>query len=130
MAAIHGFSRYYLAGAYSMIGRGPNFLSWGDQWGSNPRLLEPQSNALPTELWSPCLTDFQLFVCCPSVMGPRIGSYPFRGYPMSRRSMYLTSTTLFLTFSGPVGACVRMVNRNHSHRRSATPADFTVADIA
>ena len=27
-----------------------------------------------------------------------MGSYPFRGFPMSRRSIYLTSTALYLIF--------------------------------
>ena len=30
-----------------------HYLYLGDQWGSNPRHSEPQSDALPTELWSP-----------------------------------------------------------------------------
>ena len=30
-----------------------HYLCLGDQWGSNPRHSEPQSDALPTELWSP-----------------------------------------------------------------------------
>lgn len=29
--------------------------NWGEQWGSNPRPSEPQSDALPTELCSPLL---------------------------------------------------------------------------
>ena len=28
-------------------------IYWGEQWGSNPRPSEPQSDALPTELYSP-----------------------------------------------------------------------------
>lgn len=47
MAAIHSFSRYYLAGAYSMIGRGPNFYLWvtsgartHDFWNHNPTLYQ------------------------------------------------------------------------------------------